>query len=381
VSLRLVFRKSTSTGKRKTAPGSYYIEGTDHTGKPVKSSLKTSNRDLAKRLFAEHVKATLEARASGPVEKMNFADAYELYKEREGVNSNTPHLDRMLPLIGEHKLVDFTQADLDKLARDLQPGCSPATLKRHVYTPFMAAYNACVDNEPPLAIPRKWKIPRVERRPADAPDDAYIAKLIAAVRHHERRGTRNQVVTGSRNEERDIAAVLFITLTGARTGEAQKLRLKDVDLAAGRAQLLERKNDEALTVAMPPMLLEAMRAHIAKMHAAHRELHGEGAPGDTLVFGFATRFGLPQMVARVRKRAGLPYYRPHAIGRHAFARRFLGEGRTLKELQEAGGWKTVTVPAEVYGHMEKSRVQEMVEKVDTKALHPDPKVVRTKNTR
>ena len=134
----------------KPRAGSYYIEGTDHTGEPVKLSLKTSNRDLAKRLFAEHVKATLEARASGPMALMNFADAYELYKEREGENSNTPHLDKMLPLIGTRKLADLTQADLDQLAR-LRRGCSPATLKRHVYTPFMAAYNACVENEPPLA--------------------------------------------------------------------------------------------------------------------------------------------------------------------------------------------------------------------------------------
>jgi hypothetical protein len=47
----------------------------------------------------------------------------------------------------------------------------------------------------------------------------------------------------------------------------EKLRLKDVDLDTGRARLLERKNDEALTVAMAPMLRDAMRAHIAKMHA------------------------------------------------------------------------------------------------------------------
>jgi len=378
MSLRLVFRKSRAKGKRKTSPGSYYIEGTDHRGERVHESLKTSDRTLAKREFATRVAETTKTRVEGVNGQINFADAVELYGEREGENSNAPYLDEMLELIGERKLCELTQADLDKLAKQMRPGCSKATLKRHVYTPFMAVYNAAVDNEPPLAEPRRWKAPKVEKHRADPPDDAYIAKLITAVRHHERRGKRNQVVTGSRNEERDIAAVLFITLTGARTGEAQKLRLRDVDLGDGRAVLRDRKNDEPLTVAMAPMLLEAMRAHVDKLHARHRERYGEDAPGDTSVFGFKTRWAFPHMVARVRKRAGLPHYRPHAIGRHAFARRFLAEGRTLQELKEAGGWKRATVPDEVYGHLEKNRVQKMVADVDTKALHPVPQKVNVK---
>jgi integrase len=370
MSLRLVYRKSRAKGKRKTAPGAYYIEGTHHQGERVHLSLKTGNRDLAKREFARRVAETTTARTHGATAVMNFADAYELYKARVGENSNTPYLDEMLPLIGTKKLAELTQADLDALAAEMRPGCSNATLKRYVYTPFCAAYNACVDNEPPLAVPRRWKSPRVEKCRADAPDDAYIAKLIAAVRHHERRGRRSQVVTGSRNEERDIAAVLFITLTGARTDEAQKLRLKDVDLDAGRALLRDRKNDEPLTVAMAPMLLDAMRAHIAK--------NLTGADGDTPVFGFATRWGLPQMVARVRRRAGLKHFRPHQIGRHAFARRFLGEGRTLKELQEAGGWGDIKAPSQYYSHLEQSRVQNLVANVDTKALHPEPVEIEKK---
>lgn len=373
MSLRLEFRKSRSKGRRKTGPGSYYVVGTDHKGKRVNSSLKTSNRDLAKHRFAEFVKQTLEVQIDGPAAVMNFADAYELYKEQVGENSNTPYLDEMLPIIGERKLIEFTQADLDQLAKDMRPKVAKATLVRHVYTPFCAAYNLCVEQEPPLAVPRNWKVPRIKKKTVDSPDDAYIAKLIEAVRYHERRGKRNNVVTGSRNEARDIAAVLFITLTGCRTGEAQKLQRRDVDLDRGYVLLRETKgvDDNPRQVAMAPMLIEAMRVHITMLDAAY----GGKAPEDTPVFGFATRWGMPQMIARVRKRAGLKHYRPHAIGRHAFATRLLHNGASLLDVQKAGGWKKAQMVTDTYGHLAQEHVDKVVTSVNTVALHGKPQSV------
>src|SRR5262245_45254578 len=142
MSLRLTFRKSRAKGKRKTGPGSYYIEGTDHTGQRVHDSLHTCDRDLAKREFAKRIAKTLDARAHGPKGVMNFADACELYYETKGDNTNKQWLERMVAQtwFGTKKLCELTQADLNKLAKDLYPGCAPATLKRQVYTPFLAAY-------------------------------------------------------------------------------------------------------------------------------------------------------------------------------------------------------------------------------------------------
>jgi len=44
----------------------------------------------------------------------------------------------------------------------------------------------------------------------------------------------------------------------------------------------------------------------------------------------------------------------HQIGRHAFAARLLKQGKTLKQLQEVGGWSvdSMTMIARVYGHLE-----------------------------
>jgi integrase len=366
MSLRLVFRKTRAKGKRKTVPGSYYIEGTDHDGNRVHLSLKTGNRDLAKREFASRVAKSLEARTHGPKGLMNFADAYEVYKDAKGENSNTQWLDAMLPLIGTKKLGEFTQADLNKLAKDLYPGCSPATLKRQVFTPFLAAYNACVDHEPPLADPKRWKVPAVKRKTVDSPDDTYIAALIEAAKHVAR-GEKGRFRKGTMKPERDVAAVLFITLTGCRTGEARRVQLRDVDLERGYVLLRKTKgkNDNPRQVALAPALVDALRAYIATLPAE--------TPGDALLFQFKSRFGLPQMIGRVRKRAGLPHYRPHAIGRHAFATRLLHDGASLLDVQKAGGWESAQMVTQIYGHLAQEHVDRIVagQKLQPKPVKKD----------
>ncbi len=50
----------------------------------------------------------------------------------------------------------------------------------------------------------------------------------------------------------------------------------------------------------------------------------------------------------------------------AFAARLLRQGRTLKEVQEAGGWSPASMPmvAETYAHLEKSAVDAAVREAD-----------------
>lgn len=367
MSLRLVPRKSRAKGRRKTGAVTYYIEGTDHTGQRVHESLKTGDRDLAKREFAARVAKSLEARTYGPKALLNFADAVTVYIDTKGANTNGQWLSSILDRewFAGKKLADITQADLTQLAKELYPGCSPATVKRHVYTPFLAVYNACVDHEPPLADPKRWKVPRVTRKTVDAPDDGYIATLVEAAMQVAR-DKAGKWRKGTMTPERDVAAILFITLTGCRSGEAQRVRLKDVDLDRGYALLRKTKgkDDRPRQVALAPALVEALRKHIATL--------GD-APGDTLLFGFKSRFGLPQMVRRTRERAGLPHYRPHQIGRHAFATRLLHEGASLLDVQMAGGWDSSDMVARTYGHLSHEHVDKIVsrQKLKPKKLKKD----------
>jgi len=249
----------------------------------------------------------------------------------------------MLPFIGERKLCELTQADLDQLAKTMRPKDSVESRKRQVYTPFITAFKAAADRDPPLVDAKRWKSPKHEKRRANSPDDAYISKLVDVADIHERRGKRKNVVTGSRKPARDMALVLFVTFTGARSGEAQRLELRDLFLDRGYAMLRRTKNGEPRQVALTPELIEALRTQVAAL--------GD-APVDTLVFECKTRWGIPQLVKRARKRAGLDDYRPHQVGRHAFATRLLNAGASTAAVKQAGGWKSESRAFdEYYGHL------------------------------
>jgi integrase len=290
----------------------------------------------------------------------NFAAAVVAYGEKlkkiKGIetNSNEPYLREMVPLIGERKLRELTQSDLDELAKSMRPGASLETLKRHVYTPFMAAYNAAVQRDPPLADPKHWAAPKGKKRKGNCPDDAYISKLVDAADIHERRGKRKNVVTGSRKPERDKAVVLFLTFTGARSGEAQRLALRDVFLERGYAMLRRTKNGNPRQVALTPDLIDALRAQITSL-----SVRGLVSP-DTLVFECETRWGIPQLVKRARERAGLQHYRPHQIGRHAFATRLLDAGESTTLVKDAGGWSDTRMIDDYYGHLAQERTDRVV---------------------
>lgn len=54
------------------------------------------------------------------------------------------------------------------------------------------------------------------------------------------------------------------------------------------------------------------------------------------------------------------------LGRHAFSARFLASGANMKELQEAGRWEKMATPAEIYAHLEPSRVHDRMRALSRK---------------
>ena len=366
MSLKLKFRKARSA-KDKDKRGSYYIEGTDHRGKRVHKSLRTSERDLAKSEFAKHIASSVALRFDGPKGVANFANAVKIYLERlaqkgKAGSINETFLGEMLPHIGTKKLCELTQADLDALAKNLRPNCKASTVKRHIYTPFIAAYNAAVEYDPPLADPRRWKKPTVPKRKAHPPSDTYIAALKDSA-YVTRRGKRNSAM-GSRKPERDAALVMFLTFTGCRSGEAQRFAIGDFNAERGLAMLRKTKNGDPRQVALAPAVIEVLTAQVNKLH----EQAGGKAPDNTLVFECETRWGIPQLVKRAQDRAGLDRRRPHEIGRHAFAKRILDAGESTLTVKDAGGWKTLRMVDEYYGHLAKERTDKVVAGIDTKAF-------------
>ena len=151
------------------------------------------------------------------------------------------------------------------------------------------------------------------------------------------------------------AAILLMSFTAARASEACRLLEEDIDWEERTAELRLTKNGDPRVVPLSGLLSEALH-----------KLKGTKGP----VFGFKTRHSLNLT--------------SHEVGRHAFAARLLGQGYTLKQVQEAGGWKSYRMVAEVYGHLEKSSVHDAMRAADTKLaqlMDVGEKVVRIQMAR
>jgi site-specific recombinase XerD len=61
--------------------------------------------------------------------------------------------------------------------------------------------------------------------------------------------------------------------------------------------------------------------------------------------------------------AGMPYHGPHAIGRHSFATRMLRAGYSLHHVKESGGWATIEMVSQRYGHLAKREMTAAVHEV------------------
>jgi integrase len=151
--------------------------------------------------------------------------------------------------------------------------------------------------------------------------------------------------------------VLFLTLTGARVQEACDLRHPDVSLARAEVILRHTKNGSSRRVKLAPVLMQALEMLLAE----------DGAPEDR-VLGYGSRWSVNTAIRRACARAKIPYLSSHIVGRHAFAARLLGEGHSLRLVQEAGAWRTARMVSDHYGHLERSHVDNAVVGVATAAL-------------
>jgi site-specific recombinase XerD len=87
-----------------------------------------------------------------------------------------------------------------------------------------------------------------------------------------------------------------------------------------------------------------------------KSLQGAHVASDK-VFSFSDKQNVYRSLRGACKRAGVPYHSTHPAGRHTFGKRILRAGHSLKLLQEAGGWNSIRMPAENYGHLETSHVR------------------------
>ena len=302
----------------------WYIRGTIQ-GIRVFESTGEVERKKAEAYRLTREQELFERSMFGVAKTLTFAEAALNYMERSGQNR---FLTRIIEQVGMKPLAAIDQATVDKTARVLYPGKSPATHVRQVYTPIIAVLN---DAGHLVRI----KKPKVRRKPVEPATDDYLDKLLPHC------------------NPRLQTYILFTTFSGVRRLEACRLEAKDVDLEEGWAVIGLTKNGDPRMVPLPAQVIEAMKAVM---------------PEEGVVFGYTSPRSVNRALERAAKRAKLPYMSSHKIGRHAFAARLLAKGCNLKTVKEAGGWKSIQVVDQNYGHLEQSQVHQVMLDVAKKSV-------------
>jgi integrase len=301
--------------KKRGRAGIYQIIGTVG-GTHVRESTGTNSRPHAEAILAKREVEILDRAVWGSRRTSIFAEAVEHYLN---VGGEARFLERLLDRWGTWKIADITDVEVAKAAHDLYPGRTAAYHVRAVYTPLQACLNAAAKAK--LCDPVTFSKPKIKFNPVEYARPEWFEQTLPHM-------------------QMNLAALLvFISTTGARVQEACDLMVGDVDLDRMVAVLARTKTGRSREVPIIDLLRDPF--------AALMERAGKGK-----VFGLANRHSVNQAIGRACRRAGTKYYSSHKVGRHTFAARLLGHGKSLKAVQDGGSWSSGRMVTQTYGHLE-----------------------------
>lgn len=262
--------------------------------------------------------------AYGPPPKrpsVTFAKAALVYIDTKGKSDR--FIDKLVEHFGDTPLDEIDQQKATEAASKLYPGWRASSLNRAIYTPLSA-----------IGV-RGLVRPQSRSAPVNVPDEKWFDAVLPAC------------------PPRLGALLIFLTLTGRRVGEAIALTEKDVD-GDGCAHIGRTKTGVSVTVALPALCCDLLS----------RDKSGSSIPGpkSERLFGYATVAGAHRALKRVCDKAGVIKYGFHALGRHSAATRWLKAGKSLKFVQTAGGWESMSSMAR-YLHLEQSEVARDVQEM------------------
>lgn len=309
--------------------GIAYATGTI-AGQRVRQSLGTRDKGQAAELCAQHEARLWKRHSYGEEAVRTFEEAALSYMEAGGESRFLAPLivhfrGRRLGTIKPGEIVDAALAlHPDPPADSKKPTPKPATRNRQVIGPARAVINHAADKGwcQPIRV-TVFKTSRARRRAVDRSwIDAFLARADADGLPHL------------------AAGVLFMYQTGARVSEAARVLPAHVDLGKREILLAQTKTDEWVPAYITDELVVRL-ANLAMM---------DGFP----VFGYRNRWGIVRRMRAVCRRAGIPFVSPHQAGRHSFATEALARGATVRQVMDAGRWKSARLVLETYAHTEEA---------------------------
>lgn len=287
-------------------------------GQRFRRSAKTSDRRLAEDIASKDEWRHRHAAVHGAESVLTFGEAVALY------HGNGKDNRFLLPLLDRWEKVrvkDITPQIIRQAARDMYPGRSTATWNRQVITPARAIINYAAESGLCPHI-------RVKRFPEEK----------KAVRP----GSREWLAAFQKAAHSPNLAALarFMFETGARIGEATRLRWEDVNLQEGIAAFGKTKNGDPHVAYLSP----AMVAELANLGTEFK------------VFGYSSRHSVYNGWHSAIDRAGIERLGPHQAGRHGFGTEMIvRNGIDVATTGKLGNWKSLRLLMETYAHPERER--------------------------
>ena len=286
-------------------------------GRRIEESAGTADKRIAEEKRAARERELYRADIYGPASTATWPQAVNLYLDAGGEDR---FLGRLTDHFGTKPLLQIDQAAVNEAARALYPTASAETIVRQVITPITAVLTAAAENG--LCTARRFKRPKRGKKA------------------HRTYAKRDWIAAFVNHADAELAALaLFMAFTGCRIGEAIALDWENVDLQAARAILVRTKTDPR-RVRLPEPLVVALA-----------NLSRKGR-----VFGFDNRWQVYRPWRACCKAAGIPIIMPHQAGRHTFASWLLADGHSIKLVKEAGGWKSIQLVSDIYGHLEQDHI-------------------------
>ena len=315
----------------------YWILRGSLRGVRYEESTETADRRVAEEIRAKREAELLEEAVYGRRATCTFAQAALSYLEAGGAKR---FLKPVVEHFGETPLAKIDQDAIDRGARKIYPNAAAATRVRQFYTPTSAVLAH--------AARRKWCAPvMIERPDVAAPPFRWLTpeRVIEAASHHLR------------------PLLVFLFLTGARSGEALWTDWRDIDLVRGHVTFPKTKNGEARGVPLHPRVV----AELANL--SHREgevfRRPDGLPYERPKGGDDTSSGgrIKKAFAGACRRAGIEDFHPHGC-RHTWATWHYAANRDLTALMRLGGWKSIQMVLR-YAHVNVGELKHTIDRLPT----------------
>lgn len=295
----------------------------------IEESTRTESKARARKVASDlerhyHDLAYGKIQHQGPT----FAEASVTYLQTRGKP------DRFLPKLLRHfdntPIAEIDQAKVAEAAHTLYPNAKASTHIRAVWAPVTTILRLSGRNP-------NFKRPKPEKPQITVPSDDWFDRVLPHC------------------PPKLAALLITLTLRGRRVSELLGIPREAVDFKSGEAVIGRTKTGEPVLLSIPTQALELLCQERPKSWTGRES---------KWAFGYASRSNVYRALKQACERAGIPVFRKtHSIGRHALATRLLKEGKSLKFVMDAIGWKTIKMPAQHYGHLEQREVDRDVKEL------------------